>query len=153
MPRLSQLMVRTALLWLALGYSLGGLLLTNKGVPFAAWIWTLRMPHVWMLLVGWLVQFAFGVAFWILPRLDAAGWRGDERPVWLCYAALNGGVLALALRDPLEKAMPTMLIDGLSVSAAVLFLVAVAAFASHAWRRVLPFRNVLRPSASSSNKL
>ncbi len=147
MPRVSRLMIRSALFWLGLGYSLGGLLLANKGIPLAAAIWTLRMPHVYMLLVGWMVQFACGVAFWILPRLDAAGSRGDERAVWLCYAALNGGVLLLALRDPLAAAMPAALVDGFAVCAALLWLVAVAAFAWHAWQRVLSFRTLPRPAS------
>src|SRR5262245_55442228 len=38
MPRLSQLMIRTALVWLALGYTIGGLMLLNKGVPLLLWL-------------------------------------------------------------------------------------------------------------------
>lgn len=91
MPRLSQLMIRTALVWLTLGSTIGGVLLLNKGIPLLPWLWTLRFTHVHLLLVGWTVQFACGVAFWILPRLDAGGARGDERLVWVCYGALNGG--------------------------------------------------------------
>src|SRR4051794_28904419 len=101
MPRLSQLMIRTALVWLAIGYAVGGLLLLNKGVPLLPWLWTLRSAHIHMLLVGWTVQLACGVAFWILPRLDASGARGNERLAWICYAALNGGVVLGALYDPL----------------------------------------------------
>jgi photosystem II stability/assembly factor-like uncharacterized protein len=41
-----------------------------------------------MLLVGWMVQLAYGVAFWILPRLDASGNRGKVWLVWVCYGAL-----------------------------------------------------------------
>ena len=78
MPRLSRLMIRTALVWLALGYTIGGLLLLNKGVPMLPWLWTLRYTHVHLLLIGWNVQFACGVAFWILPRLDASGARGSS---------------------------------------------------------------------------
>jgi hypothetical protein len=33
MPRLSQLMIRTALVWLAPGSTMGGLVLFTKGVP------------------------------------------------------------------------------------------------------------------------
>src|SRR5689334_25197122 len=101
MPRLSQLLIRTALVWLVLGSTIGGLLLLNKGIPLSPWLWTLRFTHVHLLLVGWTVQMACGVAFWILPRLDAGGSRGDERLAWLCYLALNVGVVLAALRDPL----------------------------------------------------
>src|SRR5262245_56345456 len=103
MPRLSQLMIRSALVWLGLGSTIGGLVLCNKGVPLFAWLWVLRAAHIHILLVGWTVQLACGVAFWILPRLDARGSRGDERLVWLCYGALNTGVMFGALYEPIAS--------------------------------------------------
>lgn len=151
MPRLSQLMIRTALIWLAIGYTLGALVLLNKGVPLFPWLWTLRMAHVHALLVGWMVQLASGVAFWILPRLDASGARGDERLVKLCYGALNAGVTLAVLHDPLASAArvgDAPLYRAMLVGAGVLYLIAVAAFVAHAWRRVLPFRTLQRPNSS-----
>jgi hypothetical protein len=145
-PRLSQLMIRTALVWLALGYTIGGLLLLNKAVPILPWLWTLRYTHVHLLLIGWMVQFACGVAFWILPRLDAGGARGDERPVWLCYAALNSGVVLAGLHDPLAATIGgARAIDLMLVAAGVLYIVAIVAFASHAAPRIVPFRTLPRP--------
>ena len=146
MPRLSRLMIRTALVWLALGYTVGGLLLLNKGLPLLPWLWTLRFTHVHLLLIGWMVQFACGVAFWILPRLDASGARGDERLVWLCYAGLNTGVVLAALHDPLAAAFgETMIMQLMLVGAGVLYIVAIAAFAAHAAPRIVPFRTRPRP--------
>jgi hypothetical protein len=146
MPRLSQLMIRTALLWLATGYGVGGLVLLTKGLSLLPWLWVLRAAHIHMLLVGWTVQLACGVAFWILPRLDARGTRGDERLVWGCYAALNLGVLCGALHDPLVSladwpgwaALPTLM--------GLLYLLAAALFATHAWPRVISFRLLPRPA-------
>jgi hypothetical protein len=146
MPRLSQLMIRTALLWLAIGYGVGGLVLLTKGLSLLPWLWMLRAAHIHMLLVGWTVQLACGVAFWILPRLDARGTRGDERLVWGCYAALNIGVLCGTLHDPLVAlaggpgwaALPTLM--------GLLYLLAAALFAMHAWPRVVSFRVLPRPA-------
>jgi len=142
MPRLSQWMIRTALVWVAVGYTLGAAVLFNKGVPIWAWLWTLRSAHVHLLLVGWLVQLAAGVAFWILPWLDPHGSRGDERPVWLSYGLLNAGVALAAAHDPLA-AYPA-LARGLAVVAALCYAGAGLLFARHAWRRVLPFRTFPR---------
>ncbi|MFN8569806.1 MAG: hypothetical protein U0Z44_20265 [Kouleothrix sp.] len=62
MPRLSQLMVRTALVWLALGYSFGGLVLFTAW-PLPPWLcWC--TAHIHALLVDGRVQLARGVAFW-----------------------------------------------------------------------------------------
>lgn len=145
MPRLSQLMIRAALLWLMVGFTAGAALLANKAVAILPWLWTLRLSHVHMLLFGWMVQLAFGVAFWILPRLDAAGDRGDERPAWLCYAALNAGVLAAALHDPLAPLAGLAAVGWMPVLAGGLYALGVGAFLFHAWRRVLPFRALPRP--------
>lgn len=146
MPYLSRLMIRTALAWLALGYTLGGLLLANKGLPLLGWLWALRYTHVHLLLIGWTVQFACGVAFWILPRLDASGARGDERLVWLCYAALNTGVVLAALHDPLAATIGAAWPLGLmQVGAGVLYLVAIGAFVAHAAPRIVAFRALPRP--------
>ncbi|MEO7909714.1 MAG: hypothetical protein ABIV47_08705 [Roseiflexaceae bacterium] len=149
MPRLSQLMIRTALLWLALGYTVGGVVLLNKGVPLLPWLWVLRTAHIHMLLVGWTVQFACGVAFWILPRLDARGARGNERLAWCCYAALNSAVLLGVLADPLaaldggsfrilRMMLPTLM--------GLIYLLAAALFVTHAWPRVVSFRTIPRPT-------
>lgn len=150
MPSLSQLIIRTALVWLAVGFAAGGLALANKGVPLLPWLWALRLPHIHMLLMGWMVQFAWGVAYWILPRLDAQGTRGSAWLVWLGYAALNSGVVLAALADPLRAAGLTgAALGALPVLAGLLYVVAAAAFARHAWPRIVPFRTLPRPSAQA----
>ncbi len=103
------------------------------------------MPHVHMLLVGWTVQLAFGVAFWILPRLDAQNNRGNVALMWLCYPALNAGVLLASLPDPLRGRLPS---EVLAVAAGILYLLATLTFVLHAWRRVLPFRSIPRRERS-----
>jgi hypothetical protein len=154
MPRLSRLMIRTALVWLMLGYTIGGLLLLNKGLSLLPWLWTLRFTHVHLLLIGWMVQFACGVAFWILPRLDASGARGDERLVWLCYAALNTGLVLAALHDPLAAAFgETMIMQLMLVGAGVLYIVAIGAFAAHAAPRIVPFRTLPRPDRTPPGQI
>ena len=142
MPLLSRLLIRTALIWLAVGYGFGGLLLAQKGYPFGAWVCSLRYTHVHMLLVGWTIQLASGVAFWILPRLDTSGSRGDERLIWWHYAALNGGVVCAALHDPLVALVghDTPMLRGMPLLAGLLYLVAAILFVHHAWPRIVAFR-------------
>jgi hypothetical protein len=142
-------MLRTALIWLAVGYTIGGLLLLNKGVPLLPWLWTLRFTHVHLLLVGWMVQFACGVAFWILPRLDARGARGDERLVWLCYASLNSGVVLAAMHDPLAAAGEGLVTRSMAVAAGALYIAAISAFVAHAMPRVISFRTLPRPDRAA----
>ena len=73
MPPFSRWIIRVALLYLLLGFTVGGLLLTAKGFPvemntWAPGLWRLLAVHIDLLFTGWLVQFIIGVAYWILPR-------------------------------------------------------------------------------------
>jgi hypothetical protein len=152
MPRLSQLMIRTALVWLALGTTLGGLVLFNKGVPLLPWLWTLRAAHIHILLVGWTVQLACGVAFWILPRLDAGGSRGNERLVWLCYGSLNAAVTLAAIYEPGAASAGMAAGELVYIVVGALYLIAAAAMFIHAWPRVVSFRTLPRPGATAPDQ-
>jgi len=114
-------------------------------MPLLPWLWSLRFAYVHLLLVGWTVQFACGVAFWILPRLDAGGDRGDERLIWLCYGSLNTGVILAAINDPLVAVIgATGVLWTLPVLGRLLYIVAITAFVIHAAARVVPFRRLPR---------
>jgi hypothetical protein len=130
MPRLSRLLIRSALLYLLAGFTIGGLMLFNKGVPLAPALWSLLPAHIEFVLVGWTLQLAMGMAFWILPRWG--GSRGNERLAWLAYGALNLGVLAAALANWLPAAGLWLLLGRAAELAAALL------FALHAWPRVKP---------------
>ncbi len=131
MPRLSAWFVRAALLYLALGLTLGMLLLWNKGVLISPSIWQLLPAHIEFLLLGWTVQLALGVAFWILPRWQTQ--RGDVRPAWVAFVLLNFGIWCVVLTPWLT--LPYWVLSlGRSCEA-----VAAAAFALHAWPRVKPW--------------
>lgn len=131
MPRLSVYFVRTALSWLAVGFTAGALLLWNKAWPLDPMTWRLLPLHMEALFVGWLLQLAAGVAFWILPRWQ--GERRNERFAWAAYFLINAGI-ALAAFSPWMPSPAVVL-----TLARVLELVGAAAFARHAWPRVKPW--------------
>jgi hypothetical protein len=97
MPRLSQWFIRTALLNLLTGFTLGALLLAHKGVPYWPALWRLLPVHVELLLIGWTAQLALGVAFWILPRFWREPARGNQPAAWVAFILLNSGVWLVAL--------------------------------------------------------
>jgi heme/copper-type cytochrome/quinol oxidase subunit 1 len=131
MPRLSVWMVRTALVALTAGAMLGALMLA---APATAGVARWRPLHAELLLVGWTVQLAFGVAYWILPRFRSGPERGHEALGWVAFALVNAGMLLAGL--------------GRSVSGGELWAfvgrsaegLAAAAFVAQAWPRVKPFR-------------
>lgn len=132
MPRLSCWFVRAALAYLALGFTFGGLLLFNKGVELHPALWRLLPVHVEFVLLGWTVQLAMGVAFWILPRFPQGPERGNESPAWMAFGLLNAGVwlagVGAALGAPEWVPLLGRAAEG----------VAAVAFVVHAWPRVRP---------------
>jgi hypothetical protein len=132
-PRLSVWMIRAALIHLAAGFAIGALLLAHRGVPLHHAVPLLRPAHAEVLLLGWTMQLAMGVAFWILPRFRTGPERGDERPALLALLLLNLGVVAAA-------AGGISGLDPLSLGGRIAQGLAAAAFAIHAWPRVKPFR-------------
>lgn len=132
MPRLSIWYIRTALLYLGIGFTLGALMLYQKGVPLSLAVWQLLPMHIEFLLIGWMGQLALGVGFWILPRFIRGPARGDEKIVWAAYGLLNLGVLSAGVGRWLGAPTSLVLFGRLAE------LLAALLFALHAWPRVKP---------------
>lgn len=130
MPRLSILYIRASLLYFVAGFTLGAILLWNKGLPLHPLTWRLLPAHIEFLFMGWTVQLALGVAFWILPRFQTQ--RGNTRPAWLAFWLLNVGIWLVCLA-PVSGAPAVALPLGRLAEAG-----AAAAFAVHAWPRIKP---------------
>ena len=96
MPALSAWTVRAALGWLAAAAVVGALLLSRQSLGHPEW-GALIPAHAEMMMVGWMMQLAFGVAHWILPRRGGGDGRGATLPVLLVVLALNLGVLLVVL--------------------------------------------------------
>jgi hypothetical protein len=132
MPGLSIWSIRLALLYFLAGFILGALMLANKGIPFYPLLWRFLPAHVEFLLMGWMVQFIFGVAYWILPRFTG-GSRGN--PLWprLSVFLLNLGIWLVVGQGWWGWSAE------LVFAGRVVQTLAVAAFAASAWPRVRPF--------------
>ena len=132
MTRLSVWTVRASLLYLGIGFFIGALMLTQKGLPFDPFVLRLLPLHVEFVLLGWTLQLAMGIAFWILPRFSRRPHYGNQAFGWLAFALLNVGVLCASLGQWLGAAPVVALIGRLAELGAVLF------FLRHAWPRIRP---------------
>jgi cbb3-type cytochrome oxidase subunit 1 len=108
-------------LYLALGLTLGGLLLWNKGVPLGAPVGGLLPLHIEASLVGWVLQLVMGVAYWIFPRFGMTpAQRGREELAWLSFWLVNAGLWAAGLAGltgvPRETAMLGRVAEGLATA-------------------------------------
>lgn len=91
MPRLTRISLRLSLAFLGAGVTLGSLMLANEGLGFSPWLWELLPAHIVILLFGWMAQFAFAIAYWILPR--RGGQRGSTLLAVVAIGSLNLGVI------------------------------------------------------------
>jgi hypothetical protein len=131
MPRLSVYFVRASLVYLALGFTFGGLLLANKGVMFLPALWALLPVHIEFSFVGWMIQLAMGIAFWILPRFSTHPIRGKEQLSWFAFFLLNLGIWFVVL----QIAVP---VEWLTPAGRLLELLGMGLFAVGNWRRIKP---------------
>jgi hypothetical protein len=128
-PTVSVWFIRSALLYLLAGFTLGGLMLAAKGVALPPGVWRWLPVHLELLLVGWLVQLVMGVAYWIFPRFGMTpAARGREGLAWLALVLLNGGVWAASVG---------MLRDwtGFTVAGRAAEVLAAACLALNVWTR------------------
>ena len=104
MDRLSAYMVRAALGWLMLGAVIGGLMLIDPVVP-GEWVRWGRPTHAHILCVGWFLQFAVGIAYWLLPRRRTPAQPLGYRAAWAVVAvgALNLGLLFRVIAEPVAR--------------------------------------------------
>jgi hypothetical protein len=138
MDRLSSLAIRLSLVWLLLGAAVGGLMLTDRAAPGTWRLWA-APTHGHVLFVGWFLQFAIGVAYWLLPRRRSAtrplGYQ--ERPGLVAIAALNLGLLLRVVAEPVERsghATDWTLV--ILAGSAVLQLTAATTFVAQLWPRL-----------------
>jgi hypothetical protein len=100
MPLLSRLFIKVAFLYLVAGLVLGVIIAAARygGGPW----WALALGPVWIhiLVVGWLTQLIFGVAFWLFPRYSRERPFGAEGLAWAALVLLNAGLVARTIAEP-----------------------------------------------------
>lgn len=155
MPRISRLLILTALGWLAVGMGLLALVPLRPALGLPGWTVGLRPVGIHLITVGWITQLIFGVAYWMFPRRrgrrrgGSDGGEAGSAPLgdrlagsralpWAGWGALNGG---LVLRTAAEPA-------GLT-SAASAWDLALVASGGLQWVGILAFVLLLWPRASA----
>ena len=131
MPRQSVWLVKSSLVYLAIGFTFGGLMLANKGVFISPFLFTLLPAHMEFLLLGWLVQLAMGVVFWIVPRLSGGQPRGNVHLIITAFWLFNLGIILVSLQ-------PYINVDWLRLAGRSIEVVAVIGFWGGTWKRIKP---------------
>ncbi|HEX5963949.1 MAG TPA: hypothetical protein VFY42_09505 [Gemmatimonadales bacterium] len=133
MPALTRWFIKAGMLYLIAALVLSILMHSGLSaqVPLLSVMWP---TYLHVLVVGWLTQLIFGVAFWLFPKHSSAAPRGSDRLGWTCFALLNLGLLLRVVAEPLQGlGRPT---TPLLVASAVAQLLAGWAFVANTWPRV-----------------
>jgi len=93
MPTLTRWLIRTALLWLLLALVLGVGIVTPDRLGLPPALAGLRPTWVHFIVVGWITQLIFGVAYWMFPRHSVTHPRGLTALGWAGYTLLNVGLV------------------------------------------------------------
>jgi heme/copper-type cytochrome/quinol oxidase subunit 1 len=113
------------------GFTFGALMLGNEGLAFYPNLNHLLPVHIEILIMGWVMQLALGVAYWILPRFTHGLPRGNVPAIWLSLICINAGILLVALSVILNIAWFVLLGRLFETSSVLAFLLV-------SWRRVRP---------------
>lgn len=101
MPRLARVTIKTAMIYLAGALLLSALIAASGAFRFSLGVNGLQPVAVHLLIVGWLSQLVFGVAYWMFPKQSKERPRGDDRLGWAMYLLLNSGLILRAAGEPL----------------------------------------------------
>lgn len=135
MPKLSRYFIKSALICLAVGALLTGLVMGGANT-LPSVLLALRPLALHLLTVGWATQLIFGVAFWMFPHFTKEQPRGDERLAWLAFLALDVGLVLRALGEPVAALRPGAFAAIMLPMAAVLQVAAMVLFGLVTWPRI-----------------
>jgi hypothetical protein len=129
MPPITRWHVKLSLLYLLAGLGMGiAQAIGGEGLLFA--------PYVHVLVVGWITQMIFGVAYWMFPRFSKERPRGSSPLAVVGFVLLNLGLLLRVVVEPLETRGPHTGLGGLLLVSAVAQWLAGLAFVVNTWPRV-----------------
>lgn len=129
MPPLSRWYIKLAIVYFIAALSVGTLQAV-VGMPY------LGPAYVHMLVVGWITQMIFGVAYWMFPKFSADAPRGDNTIAVATFVLLNIGLLLRVVVEPLRAWRPDTAPGWLLVASGVTQALAAIGFALNTWPRV-----------------
>ena len=136
MPPLTRWFLKSGLLYFVAALLVGVLLAAQAVFPLPAAVAALGPVYFHLLMVGWVTQLIFGIAFWMFPKFSAERPRGSEGLGWTTFWLLNVGLPLRVLGEPWLAVRPGATPAGLLALSAVLQWLGGLAFVANTWRRV-----------------
>jgi hypothetical protein len=136
MPPLTRWFLKSALAYLVVSLLIGVTLAVQETLGLPSAIATLNPVYFHLFMVGFVAQMIFGVAFWMFPRYSKDEPRGSERLALVTYVALNAGLIARTVAEPMLALQPGAVWAAILILSAAFQWLAALAFAVNTWARV-----------------
>ena len=101
MPPLSRWYIKLAMLYLVAGLIVSIIQALPAGLRPSLFAFT-GPAYIHMLVVGWITQMIFGVAYWMFPKDTAEAPRGHDSVANVTLVLLNVGLLLRVIVEPLR---------------------------------------------------
>lgn len=100
MPTLTRYFIKAAMLYFVVGLFMGFLVTARALLNLPTTVLAFNATYLHLLVVGWITQLIFGVAYWMFPKFTKEKPRGDERIGWGIFICLNIGLTLRAIGEP-----------------------------------------------------
>jgi hypothetical protein len=138
MPPLSRWYIKLALIYFVVALALGALQALQAPLHLSPVLAATGPAYVHLLVVGWITQMIFGVAYWMFPKYapPPAAPRGNNAVAVATLVLLNLGLVVRVVFEPVRALHPDALPGWPLVVAAVAQWLAGLGFAANTWPRV-----------------
>jgi hypothetical protein len=136
MPPLTRWHIKSALVYFVAALLAGLGLALRSVMELPSIVGALAPVYFHLLMVGWVTQLIFGVAYWMFPRFSAEEPRGNEPLGWATCWLLNIGLVLRVIGEPLMTLQPNVIFGWVVVFSAALQWLAGLGFVVNMWGRV-----------------
>ncbi|HJS42498.1 MAG TPA: hypothetical protein VJ755_03435 [Gemmatimonadales bacterium] len=136
MPPLSRWYIKSAMIYLVAGLFVGAVGALQQPLHLPQLFALTGPAYVHMLVVGWITQMIFGVAYWMFPKYTTEMPRGNNVIAIATFALLNVGLLLRVVVEPVRAWRPEALPGWLLAAAGLAQALAAVGFTLNTWPRV-----------------
>lgn len=136
MPPLSRWYIKLALMYFVAALLVGALQALQAPLGLPPVLAVTGPAYVHLLVVGWITQMIFGVAYWMFPKYAPDAPRGNNAVAVATLVLLNLGLLLRVVVEPVRAWRPEVLPGWPLVVAALAQWLAGLGFALNTWPRV-----------------
>lgn len=130
--------LKTAILFLAVGLTIGGWMIVRRELWAQYPSPYLVSAHTHAVFVGFVMMMILGVALWLFPRPDKADARYSPRMAEIAYWLITSGTAARVAGELLRSEMSTLWLRLAVVIAGFAQIVGIAVFFFTMWTRIRP---------------